>query len=67
MTLTTNDNWPGQLPPGTKVELVRQTGPSVFVRIGRRTVKASPKWLNWPQAEPFAARALRANRIGVMG
>jgi hypothetical protein len=67
MTLTTNESWPGPLPPGTKVELVRQTASSVFVRVGRRIVKASPAWLDWPESEPFAARGLRTNRIGVMG
>ena len=51
MILTTNDSWPGKLPPGTEVKLVGESRGSVFVRVGRRTVKASPKWLDWPEPE----------------
>ena len=66
MILTTNDSWPGKLPVGTEVKLVSHTAHSVFVRIGRKTVKASPKWLDWPKDDPFRARPLRTATDGVL-
>ena len=66
MILTTNDSWPGKLPVGTEVKLVGQTQASVLVRIGRKTVKASPKRLDWPSDDPFRARPLRTATDGVL-
>jgi hypothetical protein len=45
-TATLNDQYPGATPPGTEVEVLSESGPSVFIRVGRKTVKASPKWLD---------------------
>ena len=59
MILTTNDSWPGKLPVGTEVELVSESSASVLVRVGRRTVKASPKWLDWPDSERVREVPLR--------
>ena len=62
MTVLTNDLWPGHLPPGTEVEYLGSSGSSAFVKVGRRTVKVSPKWLDFPAPDPFRARKLRVRR-----
>lgn len=63
MIATVNDLWPGRLPVGTTVEIVSQSQASVLVRVGKKTIKASPKWLDFPTETPdpitFKARPLR--------
>ena len=61
-TATLNDLYPGHTASGTEVEVLSQSGHSVFIRVGRKTVKASPKWLDFPAPNPFRPRRLRVRR-----
>jgi hypothetical protein len=52
MTATLNDQYPGATPAGTVVEVVSEIGASVFIKVGRKTVKVSRRWLDFPESEP---------------
>jgi hypothetical protein len=58
MTAYTNESWPGPLPVGTEVEVVRESGSSVVVRVGKRDIKVSPKWIDFAATEPRVDRSV---------
>ena len=60
-TATLNDLYPGATTPGTKVEVLSINRHSALIRIGRKTIKASPKWLE------FERESFRPRRVRVVG
>ena len=61
MNATLNDLYPGTTPAGTRVEVLSINRHSALIRIGRKTVKASPRWLDFEEVR-FRPRAVRVTR-----